>query len=232
MKLLIVEDNRALSDMIAAHFRERGFTVDAMLSGADALAAAKSTTYDTVVLDLGLPDTDGLDVLRALRAGEDAMVPVLILTARDRLANRIAGLDAGADDYILKPFDIAELDARVRAVLRRPGMRGSNCHVFADLSFETGSRTARVGTQGLELTRRETALLEALIRSGDRIVVRDSLADTLYGFEDDVSANALEATISRLRRKLAAQGAVASIETIRGIGYRLSERRAGVSQAM
>jgi DNA-binding response OmpR family regulator len=212
--------------MIAAHFRERGFTVDAMRAGADALAAVTVTRYDAVILDIGLPDIDGLEVLRRLRAGAAAMVPVLILTARDRIDNRVAGLDAGADDYILKPFDLTELDARVRAVLRRPGMRGSICHAFADLSFETDSRVARVGARNLDLTRRETALFEALIRSGDRIVVRDALADTLYGFQDDVSANALEATVSRLRRKLAALNAVAGIETMRGIGYRLTSRRA------
>jgi len=174
-----------------------------------------------VILDLGLPDMDGLDVLRALRAEPSAQVPALILTARDSVEDRIGGLDAGADDYILKPFDVAELEARLRAVLRRPGLRQACIYSFGDLSFDTATRTARRKAQTIDLTRREQALFEELVRAGERIVVRDLLTERLYGFEDDVSANALEATVSRLRRKLAGEGSTTHIETIRGIGYRL-----------
>jgi DNA-binding response OmpR family regulator len=222
VKVLLVEDNAALSGMIAAHLRERAFAVDPVRTGNEALAANSVSAYDAVILDLGLPDMDGLDVLRALRAEQSAQVPALILTARDSVGDRISGLDAGADDYILKPFDIAELEARLRAVLRRPGLRQACVYSFGDLSFDTATRTARRDAQTIDLTRREQALFEELLRAGERIVVRDLLSERLYGFEDDVSANALEATVSRLRRKLAAEGSRMHIETIRGIGYRLA----------
>jgi len=225
MKILIVEDNPALGDMISAHLRERGFTVDAVSTGGAALEHVGSATYDAVVLDLGLPDMDGMDVLRFLR--ERAMVPTLILTARDGVAHRVAGLDGGADDYILKPFDLAEFEARLRAVLRRPGLRAPPCPSFGDISFDIACHAARVGDRSAELTPREATLFESLIKSGERIVVRDVLADRLFGLADDVSANALDAIVSRLRRKLAALGSNVSIETMRGIGYRLHDGSGG-----
>ena len=125
------------------------------------------------------------------------------------------------DDYILKPFELAEFEARLRAVLRRPGARDATLHAYADISFDTASRDARIGNRPLDLTRREAALFEELVRNGDRPTVRDALADRLYGIDDDVSPNALEATVSRVRRKLVAGGAIVRIETLRGIGYRL-----------
>jgi DNA-binding response OmpR family regulator len=221
MKLLIVEDNPALLDMISTHLRERGFVVDAVRTGGEALERVGAASYDAVVLDLGLPDMDGMDVLRGLR--ERAMVPTLILTARDGLAHRIAGLDGGADDYILKPFDLAEFEARLRAVLRRPGLRAPPYPSFGDLSFDIACHAARVGERNIELTPREATLFEALIKNGARIVVRDMLADRLFGLADDVSANALDAIVSRLRRKLAMLESRVSIETMRGIGYRLHD---------
>jgi DNA-binding response OmpR family regulator len=223
MRLLLCEDNQSLLDMIAAHLRERGFAVDAVASGGEALALAGATGYDAVVLDLGLPDMDGLDVLRALRAR--ATLPTLIVTARDSVAQRIAGLDAGADDYILKPFDLDEFDARLRAVLRRPGLRGSPGVQFGDVTYDASCRAARVGAQAVELTAREATLFEQLMQHGDRIAVRDALAERLFGAGEDVSGNALEAVISRLRRKLASLGSGVRIEALRGIGYRL--RRGG-----
>jgi DNA-binding response OmpR family regulator len=222
MKILLVEDNATLRTLIVAHLRERGFVIDPVATGNDALTAMASASYDAIILDLGLPDIDGLDLLRRVRAGLRADLPALILTARDAVEQRIAGLDAGADDYILKPFDVAELDARLRAVLRRPGARQHPVHVFQDLSFDTASRTATRADAVIDLTPREAGLFEELIRNGNRIVVRDSLAERLYGIDEDVSANALEATVSRLRRKLAAAGSVVHIETMRGIGYRLA----------
>jgi DNA-binding response OmpR family regulator len=219
MKLLVVEDNRALSDMIAAHLRGRGYAVDAARNGAEALACAQNTSYDAMILDLGLPDMDGMDVLRGVRAR--SAVPTLILTARDGVAHRVAGLDGGADDYILKPFDLDEFDARLRAVLRRPGPRDLAVPRFGDLSFDPVHRTALAGDRTIDLTKREAALFEALVRSGERIVVRDTLADQFFGAEEDVSANALDAIVSRLRRKLAASLSSVRIETLRGIGYRL-----------
>jgi DNA-binding response OmpR family regulator len=219
MKLLVVEDNAALNSLVTAHLRDRGIEADCVFDGGTALRAAGEAPYDAIILDLGLPDMDGMDVLRALR--KSGTVPVLIVTARDAVAQRIAGLDAGADDYILKPFDLAEFEARLRAVLRRPGARATPPTRFGDLSFDSACQAARAGGRAVELTRREATLLEELIRHGERIAVRDALAERLYGDSGEVSGNALEATVSRLRRKLASLGSDVSIETIRGIGYRL-----------
>ena len=225
MKLLLVEDNASLTEMISGFLRERGFAVDAVSNGADALSAVSAASYDALILDLGLPDIDGLDVLRALRGRatpRESMLPALILTARDGVSHRITGLNAGADDYILKPFDLAEFEARLRAVLRRPGARDTPLHRFGDVSFDSASRTGHVNDQNLDLTRREAALFEELVRNPACVVVRDVLVERLYGLDEDVSANALEATISRVRRKLASHQAAVKIETLRGIGYRLS----------
>jgi DNA-binding response OmpR family regulator len=224
MNLLVVEDNTALNDMIAAHLRERSFTVSAAHTGAMAIAAIAATNYDAIILDLGLPDMDGMDVLRAVR--DAGNVPVLILTARDAVEHRVAGLDAGADDYIIKPFDLTEFEARLRAVLRRPGTRNAPGLSYGDLSFDPACHAARAGDRSVELTKREAALFETLIAHGERIVVRDALAERLYGDTSEVSANALEATVSRLRRKVIQLESGVSIETMRGIGYRL-KRGAG-----
>ncbi len=223
MRFLVVEDNASLQALLAAHLRDRGFAVDTAATGAAALACAGAATYDAVILDLGLPDMDGLDVLRWMRAGAHAGVPALILTARDAVAERVAGLDAGADDYILKPFETVELDARLRAVLRRPGARLQPVHRFADLSFDSANRAASREGVAIDLTPREAGLFEMLIRAGQSIVVRDALVERLYGQGEDVSGNALEATVSRLRRKLVAAGSRVRIDTLRGIGYRLGE---------
>jgi DNA-binding response OmpR family regulator len=221
MKVLLVEDHRAMRELIADHLRSRGLVVDAVQRGDEALAATAVAGYDAVILDLGLPDMDGMEVLRRLRRRRGADPPALILTARDSLKDRVVGLDAGADDYILKPFELAELEARLRAVLRRPGARREAVHHYGDLSFDPASRTAAVAKASLDLTRREASVLEELIRAAGRVVVKDALEDRLYGFDDDVSGNALEASVSRLRRKLAAAGSAVGIEATRGIGYRL-----------
>ncbi len=188
-------------------------------SGQAALAAM-AVPHDAVVLDLGLPDMDGLDVLSALR---DASVPVLILTARDEVESRIEGLDAGADDYILKPFSLPELEARLRAVMRRPGLRQATLLRFGDISFDKPRLSGSVNGKTLTLTRREALVLEALLRSGAQVLVRDALVDDVYGTDGDASANAMEAIISRVRRKLAALGSRVQIEALRGIGYRLRD---------
>ncbi len=222
MRLLLIEDHHAMREMMNAHLRERGFAVDAFARGADALAASCRTEYDAAILDLGLPDIDGLELLRRLRAGDAAELPVIILTARDAVTDRVHGLDAGADDYVLKPFDLAEFDARLRTVLRRPGPRRTTVELFGDISFDTASRSATVGRTPLDLTRREACLLEELIRADGRTVVRDVLEERLYGSNEKASANALEAIVSRVRRRLAAAASAARIETTRGIGYRLA----------
>lgn len=221
MRVLLVEDHPAMRDLIADHLRRRGLAVDAVQRGDEALAATAVASYDAMILDLGLPDMDGMEVLQRLRGGRQPDLPALILTARDSLEARVGGLDAGADDYILKPFDLAELEARLRAVLRRPGARLAAIYRYGDLSFDPASRTAAVGGTSLELTRREASVLEELIRAAGQIVVKDALEERLYGFDEDVSGNALEASVSRLRRKLAAAGSGVGIEATRGIGYRL-----------
>ena len=222
MRLLLVEDHPSLREMMHTHLRERGFAVDAFARGEDALAAVSHSAYDAAILDLGLPDMDGLELLQRLRVDLASETPVLILTARDSVTDRVQGLDAGADDYILKPFDLAEFDARLRTVLRRPGTRRPPLEQFADLTFDAVSRSATVNGVPLDLTRRECCLLEELMRANGRTVVRDALEERIYGFNEKASANALEAIVSRVRRRLAAAASLARIETSRGIGYRLA----------
>ncbi len=224
MRILLVEDNPSLTEMIAAYLHERGFAVQAAGTGADALDALAATAFDAFILDLGLPDMDGMDVLRAVRAGRHgaSAVPALILTARDAVSQRVLGLNEGADDYILKPFDLAEFEARLRAVLRRRGGHQARLLHFGRVRFDTESRSAQVEDQPLDLTPREAALFEELLRKPAQVVVRDVLVERLYGLDEDFSANAMEATISRVRRKLAAHKAGVRIDTLRGIGYRLS----------
>lgn len=222
MKILLVEDHPPMREMTAGYLVERGFAVEAVSTGAAALAAADSGAYDAVILDLGLPDMDGMAVLKALRQGGKGP-PALLLTARDSLGDRVSGLNSGADDYVVKPFDLAELEARLRAVLRRPGPRQGRAYALGPLRFDTVSREARVGDEPLDLTRREAAVLEELLRAAGKVIAKDVLEDRLYAFEDAGSANALEAAVSRLRKKLAAAHATLRIETRRGIGYRIAE---------
>lgn len=221
MRVLLVEDNRAMRETISEHLRACGLAVDPVGLGEEALAAAAVATYDAVILDLGLPDMDGMQVLRDLRRSGGTLTPALILTARDGIADRVGGLNAGADDYILKPFDLTELEARLRAVLRRPGTRRDVIYHYGDLTFDPALRSAAVTNTALDLTRREAAVLEELIRAGGRIVIKDALEDRVYGFDDEVGTNALEASVSRLRRKLLAARSGIRIEAVRGIGYRL-----------
>jgi len=221
MKVLLVEDHAAMREMISDHLVERGFTVDAVGRAEDAHAALAVASYDALVLDLGLPDTDGMQFLREARACTARHLPTLIVTARDALDDRTRGLNAGADDYIVKPFELAELEARLRAVLRRPGVREDVILAYGTLAFDTVTREASVGGTALDLSRREAALLEELLRRAGRIVVKDTLEDRLYALDYSVTENALEAVVSRVRKKLAAAHAEVRIETKRGIGYRL-----------
>ena len=208
--------------MVHAHLRRSGYAVDSFDSGREALEAAAGTSYAAALLDLTLPDMDGMNVLRALRAGTQVDLRVLILTARDGVADRVAGLDAGADDYLLKPFDLAELDARLRSILRRSGTPRASVERFGDLAYDLERHEADVNEVRLTLSRRETLLLAELVRAGGRTVVRDALEEGLYGFNESVSANALEAVVSRLRRRLHAAASSVTVEPVRGIGYRLA----------
>jgi two-component system response regulator QseB len=221
MKILLVEDHLAVSEIVADYLRQRGFAIDVVRRGDEALAASGVTRYDAVILDLGLPDADGMDVLNELRRGSEAKIPAIIVSARDRLEDRVDGLNGGADDYIVKPFDLTELEARLRAVLRRPGPRPHAIYHYGDLNFDPSRQSAAAGNRPLDLTRLEALALQELVRAAGQAVVKDTLEDRLYGFNDDVGVNALEAVISRLRRRLAAAGSAVSIESLRGIGYRL-----------
>ncbi|MBA3668649.1 MAG: response regulator transcription factor [Sphingomonas sp.] len=221
MKLLIVEDDVPLRDLVAEHLETAGYTLDAVGRADEALAALRLSQYDLLLLDLNLPDGSGEHLLTEARMLTRSELPIVIFTARDALNDRLSLLNAGADDFILKPFDLLELEARLRAVLRRPGRRRENRMTCGDLSFDVISRTADVSGRELTLSRREGALLEELLRACERTVVREALEERLYAFREPVTPNALEALVSRLRRRLQAAGGLVAIETIRGIGYRL-----------
>lgn len=222
MKLLVVEDHPALRDLLLKHLQRSGFVVDVAEHGQQALAMLRLCRYDAMLLDLGLPDMDGLSLLAARDSTRNGDLPCIILTAYDSLERRVAGLDAGADDYLLKPFAMPELEARLRAVLRRAGPRNESCLQLGNLSFFRDSRDVLVGTRPVLLSKRELALLEELLRNAPRVVVKDHLEDRLYSLSEAVTPNAIEALVSRLRRKLVAAGADSGIETLRGLGYRLA----------
>jgi two-component system, OmpR family, response regulator len=218
MRLLVVEDNPALGRSIAEAFRAKGYAVDAVEGGDDADTALRTQAYDLVILDLGLPDLDGLEVLRRLR-GRRARVPVLVLTARDALEDRVQGLNLGADDYLGKPFALAELEARAGALIRR-GVGGEAAVIaHGRLALDTASRVARVDGETVDLPRRELTLLEVLLIHRGQVVSKQALLDKLYGFDDEAGVNAVEIYVHRLRKKLEPAGV--RIRTVRGLGYLL-----------
>lgn len=222
MKILLVEDNPELRGMIADHLDGCGFTVDAFATADEGRTAFSLATYDVLLLDLGLPDGDGLDLIGTVAARTDISLPIIVISARGALSSRIEGLNAGADDYLIKPFDLLELQARVHAVLRRPGGRKSGTLSLGDVTFDTRSREAFVRNRPMNLARREAAMLEELLKTAGRVVVRDALEERLYAFNEPVTPNAIEAVVSRLRRKLEIFGSTTRIETKRGIGYRIA----------
>jgi two-component system, OmpR family, response regulator QseB len=216
MRILIVEDDRLLGDGLCNGLRASGFSADWLADGAAADTALASTPFDLVVLDLGLPGQDGLAWLRRWRR-RARRVPVLILTARGELEQRIAGLDAGADDYLVKPVQLAELAARIRALLRRSHAQPEPDWTHGALRFETGTRRVFWHGRPVELAPRETALLELLMASPQRVLSRATLQQRLYNFEQDIDSNALEVHVHHLRRKLHP----AIVRTVRGVGYAL-----------
>ncbi|MGB7756872.1 MAG: response regulator [Salinisphaera sp.] len=221
MHVLLVEDDDLVASGIRSALEIEGFAVDGVATAAAADAALASLTTDLVILDIGLPDRDGLPLLREWRAA-GRREPVLLLTARDAVADRVAGLSAGGDDYLLKPFDLDELLARVRALLRRAAGFAAPVLEHGELRFETASRAVTRAGRSIALTRRETALLECLLYAGNRVVSIEQLKDSLYGFEADIEGNALSVHIHNLRRKLGAD----VVETVRGVGYRLGAAKA------
>lgn len=219
MRLLLVEDHPSLAEGLSDALGRAGFAVDHAASLAKARALAASAYYDLLLLDLGLPDGDGLDLLAELR--REQAVPAIILTAREALGDRLAGLDGGADDYVVKPVEMPELIARCRAVLRRPGDRSATTLRIGTLSLDTSARSVSVKDVPLALGRREVGVLEQLMRAAGRVVSRPVLEEAIYGIDDEVGPNALDAAVSRLRRGLEAAGCPLPIVTVRGIGWML-----------
>ncbi|CAN7580206.1 MULTISPECIES: response regulator transcription factor [Neorhizobium] len=218
MRILLVEDNQALADGLSTILRGSGYAVDAVADGASAEAVAAAEAYDLVILDLNLPEMDGLDVLRAMRARANKAA-VMILTARGTPEERVKGLDLGADDYMIKPFDIPEFEARIRVLLRRQAGLRSSIVNYGGITFDLNSRTFSSQGVTLDLPAREVALLELLFLRAGKVVSKDAIMASLTGFDDDLSANAIEQYVSRLRRRLAPHGL--TVKTARGIGYYL-----------
>jgi two-component system OmpR family response regulator len=220
MRLLLVEDNARLSGLVSRALIAEGFAIDA----ADTLRAAQEllelVTFDLILVDLGLPDGDGLTLIKAVRARSDS-TPILIITARGGLDDRITGLDLGADDYLVKPFATEELAARCRALLRRPGGALGTILAAGNLSLDCNAREACVDSMRIDLPPRELSLLELLLRRAGQVVPRSNLENGLYSMGEEVSPNALEAAVSRLRRRLAAAGSDVALHTAHGIGYAL-----------
>lgn len=215
MRVLVVEDDDLIARGIVSGLRAYGFTADSVSTAAQGELSYAHSHCDALVLDLGLPDEDGLALLARLRrAGET--VPVLLLTARDAVEDRIRGLQAGADDYLVKPFDLGELVARLHALMRRAGGRSVNLIEAGYLRFDPTSGDAWLDGKPVELSRREVALLASLVQAGGRCLSTEQLKDSLYGMEQDVGSNALNVHIHHLRRKLG----VHVVETVRGLGYR------------
>ena len=214
MRILLVEDDELLGEGLRAALARDGHAVDWLRDGEHARRALSGDeAWDLVLLDLGLPRRDGMSVLRDMRRHSD--VPVLILTARDRIEDRVEGLDAGADDYLVKPFEVAELKARLRALNRRRGGRGAAEMRHGALVLLPESQEALWDGRRVELTRREFALVSALVENAGRVLTRERLEQALYGWSEDVDSNALEVHIHHIRRKLAPE----FIRTVRGVGY-------------
>lgn len=222
MRLLVIEDNQRMATLVAEGLERRGFVCDGAHRLQEADDAMAGATFDAIVLDLGLPDGDGIEWLAARRKYHQ-MPPALILTARGALEDRVAGLDSGADDYVVKPVEIDELAARIRALLRRPGVRTQPVIEVGALRFDAASRAASVGDRAIDLTRREADLLELLMRRAGAVVHREVIENALYSFNDPVTPNAVEAAISRLRRKLEDAGVTGALHTVRGVGYMLKD---------
>jgi two-component system OmpR family response regulator len=219
MRVLLVEDHPPLAEAVCDAMERAGFAVDHAATVADARELSGLSDYALVLLDLGLPDGDGLRLLPILRRG--GRVPVIVLTARDQLADRLAGLDGGADDYVVKPVEMPELVARARAVLRRPGDRSDTVLQIGPLVLDTATRSVSVKDAAVVLGRRELGVLEQLMRSTGRVVSRRVLEEAIYTMDDEVTPNALEAAVSRLRRALEAAKCPVPIVNVRGVGWML-----------
>ena len=224
MRILVAEDDPNLAEGLMRSLRQAGYAVDCARSGNEADAALEANEFDLLILDIGLPEKSGLQVLKRLRA-RSSKVPVLILTARDSLHDRVTGLDAGADDYLAKPFELAELEARVRALARR-GMAGGLALIsHGALTYDPIGRVARLDGKPIELSAREVSLLEIFLQRAGRLVSKDQLVNHLCEWGEEVSGNAIEVYVHRLRKKLEPGGV--RIVTVRGLGYSLEKPEVG-----
>jgi two-component system OmpR family response regulator/two-component system response regulator QseB len=219
MRILLVEDDASLAAGLRAALSREGFAVNHVSSGAGALASVRTERPDIIVLDLGLPDMDGLQVLARLRKS-GGHIPVLVLTARDGLDDKVSGLDGGADDYLAKPFDMQELAARLRVFERRLSTATTSRIVVGEVELDTAAHTVHVGGQPVDLPRREYMLLKSLMESAGKVLTRESLETRLYSWGEEVASNALEVHIHHLRRKLPDN----LIRTVRGIGYTVAQQ--------
>ena len=218
MRILVAEDDAILADGVTRTLRQSGYAVDWVKNGAEADSALDTDDFDLLILDIGLPKKSGLDVLKRLRA-RDSRLPVLILTALDGVNDRVRGLEAGADDYLAKPFDLSELEARVRALVRRGMAGGPTLTRHGALSYDQVGRVARLNGEPLELSAREVSLLEIFLQRAGRLVSKDQLVSHLCEWGEEVSPNAIEVYVHRLRKKLEPGGV--RIVTVRGLGYSL-----------
>ena len=218
MRILLVEDDRPLSDALALSLKNANYAVDCVYTGADAMTTLSIGQTDIVVLDLGLPYTDGLNVLKSIRK-KNATLPVLILTARDKVSDKISGLDAGADDYLPKPFEIDELLARLRVLERRLGTASQTIITIKNVSLDTAHHTLTIDNETIHLPRRELMVLKALVENAGRVLSKNQLENKLYEWGEEVASNTIEVHVSHLRKKMPDN----FIKTIRGVGYCISK---------
>lgn len=221
MRVLVVEDEPGIGGFIRQGLSEAGYAVDVVRDGRDGLAFAEATEYDVIILDIMLPGMNGIDLLRKLR-GRKHKVPVLLLTARDTVDDRVRGLDAGADDYLVKPFAFAELLARVRALLRRPPLQTETILRASGLEMNLATRAVSVDDRAVDLSPREFAVLEYLLRHPNQVLTRTQIAEHVWNFDFYNESNVVDVYIGYLRRKLERAGGLPPIETVRGVGYRLN----------
>lgn len=222
MRLLVVDDHSRFAALVKSGLEGAGFAVDWVGTVNECETAMAAVTYDAVILDLGLPDDDGINLLRRIRKRGSA-VPILVLTARDGIEERVEGLNTGADDYILKPVAMEELVARVRALLRRPGGVLGLTLAAGNVTFDTAAREVRVDDAPIVVSRREMEVLEQLMRRKGRVVPKDVLEEKMYGFGEEVTSNSVEVHVSRLRKRLSKAGATLQVHTLRGVGYLISD---------
>lgn len=219
MRILVVEDDEVLREGLDAGLALEGHTVDIVETCADAREAVAGFSYDALVVDIGLPDGSGLELVREWRRSGDT-TPILVLTAKTMAEDRIEGLDQGADDYLGKPFDLGELAARLRALVRRANGRPEPTVTIGPLTIKLASRNVTMRGREIELSRREFAVLEVLVRHPGHVISRSQIEEAIYGWQEEVGSNAVEVHIHKLRGKLGAK----SIETVRGVGYRVREQ--------